>query len=102
MNKPDNNDNSPENIKSLLIKSFLGPFLQLMGQSMGWVIIVGIGLLLWQHFVHIGPDDGGTAIVVGGTTAAVLVTMLETPLVVAVGVGILVWWIVQHANLLGI
>ncbi len=98
MNKSDNNENSPEDIKSLLIKSFFGPFLQQMGQGMGLLIILGIGLLLLQHM---GDGDGGgdarIALVVGTTTAGVLVTMLETPLVVAVGVGILVWWIVQQA-----
>jgi hypothetical protein len=108
MNKPNNNENLPENTKSILIKSFFEPLLTKIGQSIGFVlgglIISGIILLLLQHFVVpvvidiVGEGTTNLAIATGAgaTTAAVLATMLETPLVVAVGVGILVWWIVQQ------
>jgi len=109
MNKPNDNAGSHENTKSLLIKSFFGPLLnqvgQIFGSVLGFLIISGIILFLAQHFVGpvvidiVGPEVTNLVIATGAgaTTAAVLVTMLETPLVVAVGVGILVWWIVQQA-----
>ena len=88
-------NNSSENKTSLWHQPFLKSLLQGMGQS------IGIGLLFLipiVTFFYLPKPNGNlvtevTAVGLGATAAALLAAVIEAPLLVAIGVGVVIWWI---------
>lgn len=84
-----------ENKASLWSNPFINSLLQGMGQSIGIVLLFLIPLVA---FFYLPKPDGSlvtevTAVVLGTGAAAVLSGVIGTPLLVAIGVGIVIWWL---------
>lgn len=107
MKPPDEKERSSTDSQPSLAYSFFQPILQGTGKTIGILIfpVVGIILLLYllqidnpiaQTIVSVGNEikAQGIGLGLGAATATVLATALEAPLMVAVGVGIVVWWLV--------
>lgn len=86
---------SPDEKISFWNQPFIKSLLEGMGQTLG------IGLLLVIPvfaFFYLPKPQGNlisevTSVGVGATAAAVLAAVVEAPLIVAIGVGIFIWWL---------
>jgi len=98
MEPQDKATKSPGEKPSFWEKPFTKSYLEGMGQIMGkvtvwaFIVVVPIILLTISDVTGIGKVDPWGFLAGGGTTA-LLAVATETPLAVAVVVGIFVWWL---------
>ncbi len=86
---------SPEEKTSFWNQTFVKSVLAGVGNSLGIGLFLIIPILA---FFYLPKPSGSlatevTAVGLGTTVAAVLTAVIEAPLIVAVGVGIVIWWI---------
>ncbi|MEB3830611.1 hypothetical protein [Phormidium sp. CCY1219] len=83
--------------KSGIWESFSQSFAKQIGTSIGFFIIPAIGILILLNTkVPIAdPIVEVTAVTAGAAAAAILPAVTGVPLIVAVGVGIVLWWIIS-------
>lgn len=86
---------SPEEKISFWNQPFIKSLLEGMGQTLGIGLLLVIPVLA---FFYLPKPQGSlisevTSVGVGATVAAVLAAVVEAPLIVAIGVGIVIWWL---------
>lgn len=89
---------SPEEKISFWNQPFIKSLLEGMGQTLGIGLLLVIPVLA---FFYLPKPQGSlisevTSVGLGATAAAVLAAVVEVPLIVAIGVGIVIWWLTTN------
>jgi len=86
---------SPEEKTSFWNQPLIKSFLETMGQSIGIGLVLVIPILVFFYLPKLPGGGFGEvkSVVLGTTAAAVLAAVIQAPLIVAIGVGVLIWWL---------